>query len=319
MPRRIRVEFEDAYYHVMARGNERRAIFRSDRDRNMFLKTMRQMLQRFGARMPCYCLMPNHYHWILHTPLGNLSRCMAWFQTTYTVRFNRKHKRSGHLFQGRYRAHLIEADQYAVHLVRYIHLNPIRPKDRNAPIPNERLALLNDYQWSSHRYYSQYQRWPDWLCNNWLKYWGETLGEAHLEYRKDIARFCQMSVNSPWQDARGGIVLGSEDLWQKVEDSIGCKQDDESLRWREEQNLLRQRRRVSQHLEQELDPKVKIWLRVCLGAERSVDVAKEYGYSHGGGVLQVIKRLEQRAEQDIELAAKLVILRKSVQCAGLTP
>jgi putative transposase len=124
MARPIRVEYVNAVYHVTARGNERRAIFRDDHDRERFLETLEETRQRFGVVIHVFCLMQNHYHLLLQTPRANLSAAAGWLQTTYTVRFNRRHRRSGHLFQGRFKAHLIEEDSYVQTLVKYIHLNP---------------------------------------------------------------------------------------------------------------------------------------------------------------------------------------------------
>jgi putative transposase len=134
MARPIRVEFEGAVYHLTARGNERRSIFCGDRDRLRFLETLEEAINEFGLRLHGYCLMPNHYHLLVETPRGNLSRSLGWLQTTYTVRFNRRHRRSGHLFQGRFKAHLVEADTYSRELLRYLHLNPVRPRDKSATI-----------------------------------------------------------------------------------------------------------------------------------------------------------------------------------------
>ncbi|MBI5394427.1 MAG: transposase, partial [Verrucomicrobia bacterium] len=128
MARPIRVEYEGAVYHVMARGNERRAIFHSDADRQLFLQTVAGMVLQFGVLLHVYCLMPNHYHLVVETPQGNLSRAIGWLQVTYTVRFNARHRRSGHLFQGRFKAQLVEADDYGQELVRYVHLNPVRSR-----------------------------------------------------------------------------------------------------------------------------------------------------------------------------------------------
>ena len=99
MARPIRVEYEGAVYHVTARGNERRRIYRSDRDRQRFLETLAETVREHGLRLHGYCLMPNHYHLLVETPRGNLSRAIGWSQTTYTIRFNRRYRRSGHLFQ----------------------------------------------------------------------------------------------------------------------------------------------------------------------------------------------------------------------------
>ena len=126
MARPIRVEFEGAAYHVTSRGNEQKEIFHDDIDRRRFLETLGQCCQRFGLVVQAYCLMPNHYHLLVQTPRANLSRAIGWLQTTYCMRFNRRHRRCGHLVQGRFKAHLIDADAYARQLVRYVHLNPVR-------------------------------------------------------------------------------------------------------------------------------------------------------------------------------------------------
>ena len=122
MARPIRVEFENAVYHVTARGNERRDIYRDAPDRQRFLETLEEAVERFGVVIHAYCLMPNHYHLLLQTPRANLSDAAGWLQTTYSIRFNRRHRRSEHLFQGRFKAHLVEADGYARALIKSIHL-----------------------------------------------------------------------------------------------------------------------------------------------------------------------------------------------------
>jgi REP element-mobilizing transposase RayT len=128
----------------MARGNERKAVFRDDQDRQRFLDTLAELVERFGVRLHAYCLMPNHYHLLLETPQPNLSQAVGWLQVTYTVRFNRRHRRSGHLFQGRFKAQLIEADEYAQGLVEYVHLNPVRPRRKNERLAGECTAELRE-------------------------------------------------------------------------------------------------------------------------------------------------------------------------------
>ena len=131
MARKPRLEWEGASYHVMARGNERARIFTSKADYLLFIETLQESLSRFGVDLHASVLMLNHYHLAASTPRANLSRWMAWLQTTFTARYNRRHKRVGHLFQGRCRAEIVDADAYARHLILYIHLNPIRPRRSN--------------------------------------------------------------------------------------------------------------------------------------------------------------------------------------------
>ena len=108
MARPVRVEFADAVYHVTARGNERKAIYRDDADRQRFLETVEQAVERFGVVVHAYCLMPNYYDLLLQTPRANLSAAVGWLQTSYSIRFNRRHRRTGHLYQGRFKAHVVE-------------------------------------------------------------------------------------------------------------------------------------------------------------------------------------------------------------------
>jgi putative transposase len=126
MARPLRIEFPGAFYHVTSRGNERKAVFKSLRDREKFLSYLESATERYGAAIHVYCLMDNHYHLLLETPSGHLSKIMQHINGAYTTYFNTKRERPGHLFQGRYKAILVDADEYAKELSRYIHLNPVR-------------------------------------------------------------------------------------------------------------------------------------------------------------------------------------------------
>ena len=145
MARKIRVEFEGAIYHIIARGDRRENIFEDDVDRGRFLETLAEVCQRTGWRIHAYVLMSNHYHWLLETPQANLVAGMRWVQSCFTMRYNRRHRKAGHLFQGRYKAVLVdpEAEGYFATLADYIHLNPAR-----AGLIGKKGALL-DYPWSS--------------------------------------------------------------------------------------------------------------------------------------------------------------------------
>ena len=126
MARPIRIEYPGAFYHVISRGNERRAVFRGDNDYELFLNTLGEASDRFDVLIHAYCLMPNHLHLLIQTKDSNLSQFMKRLLGVYTIRFNRRHKRYGHLFQGRYKAYLLDQDSYFLELSRYIHLNPVK-------------------------------------------------------------------------------------------------------------------------------------------------------------------------------------------------
>lgn len=159
MPRKARVEFAGAVYHVLDRGDRREAIFRDDTDRDVFLSTLGKACERTGWRIHASVLMTNHYHLLIETPEANLVAGMRWFQTTYTVRFNRRHRLTGHLFQGRYKAVAVDPEErgYFVLLSDYIHLNPVRA---GMILVGQRLF---DFPWSSYRWYVTKNGRPVWF------------------------------------------------------------------------------------------------------------------------------------------------------------
>jgi putative transposase len=313
MARPIRVEFAGAVYHVMARGNERREIFCDARDRQRFVETLAEAVERFGLRVQAWCLMPNHYHLVVGTPRGNLSRGIGWLQATYTARFSARHRRAGHLFQGRFKAQLVEADQYGRWLVEYVHLNPVRPRREGVAIPVERAEALKRYQWSSHRDYAGWrQKTEEWLSLDWLAYWGRNRRQAQAQYRRDIARALAGGVENRWQHLRRGLVLGGEALVEMTEKLIGQKSGLEEARWTETVEAVVRREQVRQRVHGEADERVKIWARVRLGGERGVELAREYGYRHSSGVTQLVKRLEAGACEDRNLGRTLAQLRSDL-------
>jgi REP element-mobilizing transposase RayT len=133
----------------LSRGNERRDIFFGDEDRRLFLDTLGDMAQRFEVDVFAYVLMDNHYHLLLRTPRANLSRAMQWLGVTYTNRINARHRRSGHLFQGRLKNMLVQNDAYLLQLSCYIHGNPLRAKMVERSV---------EYRWSSYRAYAYGQQ-----------------------------------------------------------------------------------------------------------------------------------------------------------------
>ncbi|MBW2065942.1 MAG: transposase [Deltaproteobacteria bacterium] len=140
MARPLRVEYPGAYYHVMSRGNNQERIYEDDTDREKFLEYLGKASERFSIIIYTYCLMNTHYHLLVQTPEANLSLAMQWLNVSYATYLNRKRGRYGHLFQGRFKALLIDADGYLTHLSRYIHLNPVRAK---------MVSLPAEYPWSS--------------------------------------------------------------------------------------------------------------------------------------------------------------------------
>jgi REP-associated tyrosine transposase len=142
MARQPRIEYPGALYHVISRGIERRDLFRDDTDRKRYLFYLERAVERFKCRIFGYCLMGNHVHLAIETGKIPLSRIMRSINTSYAGYFNTRHRRSGYLFQGRYKAFLVEKEPYLLSLVRYIHENPVKARIVSTPAA---------YRWSSHR------------------------------------------------------------------------------------------------------------------------------------------------------------------------
>ena len=153
MARKLRVQFAGAIYHVTIRGVERRTIFDDADDRERFLERLGEAVEEYGVRLYLFCLMTNHAHLLVETPWGNLSAFMHKLQTAYTVYYNLRHKRVGHLMQGRFEAKPVEGDEYLLTLSRYIHLNPVFVGPMAGQPLERRLEELRAYPWSSYRGY----------------------------------------------------------------------------------------------------------------------------------------------------------------------
>ena len=154
MSRPLRLEFSGALYHVTTRGDRREPIFEDDEDRRGWLEILGQALERFDAKCFAFCLMPNHYHAVLETRRANLSRLMRHVNGVYTQRYNRRHDKVGHLFQGRFKAILVDRDAYFLEVCRYVDLNPVRARLVKSPL---------HWDWSSYRAHVGLENRPAWL------------------------------------------------------------------------------------------------------------------------------------------------------------
>ncbi len=312
MARPLRVEFPGAAYHVMARGNENRPICRDDTDYQLFLATLEEMILQFDVHILVFCLLPSQYHLAIRTPRANLSRAIGWLQTTYTIRFNRRHRRRGHLFQGRFQAHLVEEDAHALALMRYLHLNPVRLRAIKAATASRQRTLLAAYPWSSHRSHAGLDTPPDWLRPDWLRYYAHTPAKAHTAYRRDIDQALQTldDTTPPWRNLPGGLVLGGKTLRKKAAALLRKKESGKEIPWAHSSKDHRIHWR--QKIKAEPDPRWKIWLRVRALGERKVDIAQSLGYRDGSAILQILKRLETRAAHDATLAKKKTAYEKAL-------
>lgn len=206
MARPLRIEYPGALYHVTARGNARQRIYADAQDFRAFLELLGKLSERYHWLCHAYCLMSNHYHLLLETPDGNLSVGMRQLNGIYTQTFNRRHRKVGHLFQGRYYAIVVDKDRYWLEVARYIVLNPIRAR---------MVKAVQAYPWSSYRATAGTGAGPAWLQVEAL------LGQFHRQRRTAQQRYRQFvregqGVAKPWTQLRGQVFLGDADFVRRV-------------------------------------------------------------------------------------------------------
>jgi putative transposase len=222
--RPLRLEFEGALYHLTGRGNARQSIFADEKDYAKFVQLLRESLQRYDVALHGYVLMGNHYHSIAETRRANLGRWMHWLTTAYTVYFNRRHKRVGHLFQGRYKSIVVEAEGYLLSLSRYVHLNPVRGKRIGRGDPLQRRKRLRAWRWSSYRGYSGLAKPEPWIEQE--RVLGEIGGakrQRPLRYRRFVEEGLVREIESPWEAVQWQTALGREHFLQRLKDHVEKK------------------------------------------------------------------------------------------------
>jgi REP element-mobilizing transposase RayT len=206
MARPLRIEFPGAVYHVTSRGNAGQAIFIDDEDRGRFLDGLSIVVERFKWLCHAYCLMENHYHLLIETPNGNLSKGMRELNGVYTQGYNQRYRRVGHLFQGRYKAILVEKDNHLLSLCRYVVLNPAGVGLIKRP---------EQWRWSSYRATVGLAKSPSFLTIDWvLSQFGGRKRVALEKYR----RFVMEGINkeSPWETLRGQIFWGTDEFIKQL-------------------------------------------------------------------------------------------------------
>ena len=203
MARPLRIEFPGAVYHITSRGNARADIFADDRDRELFLKVLGQVVRRGNWLCHAYCLMDNHYHLLVETPEGNLSAGMRQLNGVYTQAFNRAHGRDGHVFKGRFKAVLVEKEGHLLELCRYVVLNPVRAGMVKRP---------DDSPWSSYLATTGQAAPPSCLTTDWLlAHFGTALPQARRHYRQFVTEGMTQE-GSPWAQLSGQVLLGSAEF-----------------------------------------------------------------------------------------------------------
>ena len=207
MARPLRLEHPGAVWHITSRGNNRGKIYLGEEDHEMFLSIFAEAVRRFRWIVHAYTLMTNHFHLVLETPEPTLSRGMKWMNGKYAQWFNRRHDRSGHLFQGRFKGILVEKESYLLELIRYVALNPVRAKMVDRP---------EAHRWSSYRATAGLETAPPWLTTDWaLALFGVDLAVQQRNYRQFVDEGAGIK-RSPLEDAVGQLFLGTTAWIEKM-------------------------------------------------------------------------------------------------------
>lgn len=209
MTRPLRIRFEGAVYHITSRGNARATIFKDNNDWQEFLEILKRVIRRYRWVCHGYCLMDNHYHLIIETPMGNISEGMRQLNGTYTQYFNRRYKSVGHIFQGRFKGILIERDEYLLEVISYVVLNPVRVK---------KCKSASEYKWSSYRETVGLKKTDSFLFTDWvLAQFSDKRSEAVKEYIEYVNEGREVQL---WDRLIGQVYYGGKRFIEKVTDGV---------------------------------------------------------------------------------------------------
>jgi putative transposase len=297
MSRPLRIEYQKAFYHIVQRGIEKKEIFKTDRDKEKFLSYLEQSFDRYHSICHTYDLMDNHYHMIIETPKANISKIMHYLNTSYAVYYNIKHKRVGPLYQGRYKAILVEEDEYLHHLSRYIHLNPVRAKMVKDPI---------EYKWSSYKYFIGKEKRPKWLEIEFiLTNFGNSRSKAQKEYKRFVGEGIGMEDEKIKEGMYKGIILGGKEFIKEITERFVEGKEDKAIPAIRDMQREREMDRegiekiVRTKIEGEKEiRKITIYLLRKYTQMKLREIAESYENMTYTGVSVLYKRVEERRKRD---------------------
>jgi putative transposase len=342
MARPTRLDIEGGWYHVVNRGIEKRVIFRGVAEYEHFIELLAKLPQRFGLRVHGYVLMPNHYHLQVETPRANLSRAMQWLNVSYSIWYNRKYRRVGPLFQGRFKAVLHDWSSHGLVINKYIHLNPVRvgrlgghegrgdpDKPPGRKLRAARVDALRAHRWSSYPYYSGRQKAPGWMTTGTILEQADQRGEGRHAaiYRRELEEAAAVGLwETDWKsDVKAMLLLGSGKFVERMKRLLRGD--------RREQTGLRKASQGSLSWEEVTAAVSKLWgedwetLRTGYGrGALSAALYLEHNYSDkslrelgelAGGmqypaVAMAVRRFAKRLETDATLAKKIKRLREEL-------
>lgn len=314
MARQLRIEFEGAVYHVTSRGNQKKKIFWDNPDRERLRTILERTKERYGYLLHAYVFMDNHYHLLVETPYGNIKQIMQNINTSYTVFVNRKYNRSGHLFQGRYKAFIVDKDGYLLELGRYIHLNPVR-----AGV----VKRAEKFVWSSYReYLYAYEGRGITDTDETLGFLSKRRGIAAKKYKEFVD--AGMGLRSPLGNVVGS-VLGDETFRERVLKYVRGEQDrreipeirriEKKYEIRDivtgvagyfglvKEDLLVRRKKTAE------ERKIAVYLSKLLSGEKNSEIGAVFQISIQA-VTNAVRRVEKRMEEDTQFSSEVMRLKK---------
>ena len=312
MTRPLRIEYPGAYYHVMNRGLSHGKVFVQDRDREQFFALVGELSRLWGLKVHAYCLMDTHYHLLLQTPKGELSRAMRHLDGIYTLKFNRLHGRDGPLFRGRYKAILIDAEEYFLAVARYIHHNPV-----DAGMVRD----ISQYRWSSHRGYLDQNRCPNWLDTETLLARFGKGPRGVKEYQSFMHSRVERELREFYRETFQRPILGDKAFVERVKEQIGqrARVEEEKPQSRRVfglglQDIVRATARVYGKRAEELGKKrrgrenearaMAMYLCRTLGGHKLTEIGKVLGLDKYSSVSSACLSMKGRIENEKRLARR---------------
>ena len=310
MSRPLRIEFPGAYYHVMQRGLEKRFIYRLDQEKEKLLTYIKEARHMYKMRVHAYVIMDNHYHFIIETLDANLSKVMHYINASYAMYYNRKRKRIGPLHQGRYKAVLVQANEYLHQLTRYIHLNPVRAG---------KVRRAQDYEWSSCRYYYN-EKESEWIETSFiLNIISDQKEKARYSYKKFIESAESSEVEDLKKQIKKGVILGREEYYDYIfEKYIKGKKDEEIPALRELKvcpglKYIEAEVKKKVGLDAILGRKIGVYLSRKYSQKKLKEIGKYYGGLGDTGVGQMCLRIKKARNKDRQLDKLILEIEKKVK------
>jgi len=319
MSRPLRIQYPDAWYHVMNRGRRAETIFRGKKDYFAFIKILKETADLWNLRVSAYCLLKNHYHLLVQTPDANLSRCMRHINGVYTQRFNKSHQIDGQLFRGRYKSILIDADSYLLELIRYIHRNPIE-----AGIVNH----IEKYSWSSHQgYLSDAMKW-DWLYKDFvLSMFSDNRRLGIKRYKEFVSKKSPDEINTILGKKKLPNTLGSEGFLDWVRRTFSGKK--RHVEVPESKSFAPAIKRIKAVVSESYDVEegaltltrrgitneprnVAIYLMRQLRGDSLEEIGREFKVAKYSSVSSVIERMKDRIAKNRRLNTRIERLKEEI-------